>query len=194
MFPLGHIGITAGIIYIMLLIFDSRNKINNPHTPSFKDIDFRLVVILAFLPDIIDKIVGMIILKDEIANGRIFTHSALTIGMLSICIFAVARIKFNRGLWAVFYVIPLWIHLFLDIMWKEPRTLFWPLLGLDFPRYEVEFSDYFTTLLSDPFTIFGEILGGLIIIILIIRHRIYIKMHLVNFLKDGKLRNYPNPR
>ncbi|UCE39270.1 MAG: metal-dependent hydrolase [Thermoplasmata archaeon] len=188
MFPLGHIGITIGIVYLMLSLLSSRNKLSDPRKSPFEELDFRFVIFAALLPDIVDKIVGMLIFKDEFSNGRIFMHSAVVIGILSICYFIAARIKLKSALITICYIFSVWMHLLLDMMWVEPKTLFWPLMGLDFPRSDVEFSDYFGMLITNSFTYFTEILGGLIIIILIIRHRLFIKMHLIEFIKDGKLK------
>jgi hypothetical protein len=190
MFLLGHIGITVGIVYLLVSLWSSRKKTNSPLTPLIEDIDFRIVIIAAILPDIIDKTVGMIILRDEIANGRLFTHSIVVIGIISICSLIAVRIKRGHYLKTLFYVLALTIHLILDSMWENTHTLFWPLFGTSFPRLDIEISDYFTIILTDPYVYVTEILGTLIIITLFIRHQLFIKIHLFRFLKDGKLRIY----
>ncbi len=190
MFLLGHIGITVGIVYLLISFLFSRMRPNNPHTPSIEDIDFRLVIIASIFPDIIDKILGMLILKDEIANGRIFTHSVITLWIISICLFIVAQIKFGRGLRTLYYTLPLYIHLLLDRMWEDAHTLFWPLFGTGFSRSDIEFSDYLTILLTNPFVYITEILGALIIITLFVKHRLYMNIHFFSFLNDGKLKKF----
>ncbi len=192
MFLLGHIGITLGIIFLMAWIIYSRFSKDKPKKSFVSDIDFRIVVIAAILPDIIDKVVGMILFKDEIANGRLFTHSALIIGMLSLCILILAKIQFKNKLYTLYYIPPLWIHLILDRMWETPRTLFWPLFGTDFPKLEIEISNYFTMLFTEPYIFIGEIVGSLIIITLVVRFRLFTKRSITGFLKDGKLRMPPS--
>lgn len=189
MFLLGHIGISLGIVYSLASLSPLRKK-GNSGTSFTGNIDFRLVIIAAILPDIIDKIVGMIILKDEISNGRLFMHSMVIIGIFTICLIILSRIKFDRVLKTLFYISPIWIHLLLDRMWEDPHTLFWPIFGTSFPRLDVEFTDYFTMLFSDLYIFVGEILGILVIITLFIRHRLFIGNSLYCFLKDGKLRTY----
>ena len=192
MFILGHIGISIGIIYLLAYYIHSRKIKGNPSASLAENIDFRIVIIAAILPDIIDKIVGMIILKDEISNGRLFTRSIVIIGIFSILLLVFAKIKSGHILKSFFYVSPLYIHLLLDRMWEEPPTLFWPLLGTSFPRLDIEISDFFTILLSDPYIFISEVLGILIILTLFVRYRLFIREQFFNFLKDGKLKMYPD--
>jgi hypothetical protein len=42
-----------------------------------KIIDYRLVLIASILPDIIDKPLGGVILKESVGNGRIYAHTFL---------------------------------------------------------------------------------------------------------------------
>jgi hypothetical protein len=151
-------------------------------------IDFRVVAISAMLPDIVDKIIGMLILGEEVANGRIFTHSFITMMILAIAIINLSRIKFSRLLIPTLYIFPAFLHLVLDFLWEEPGTLLWPLLGTGFQRVGVEFGDYFEILLSNPVVWMGEIIGTIIIVILFIRFRVFQKANLVLFLKKGRLK------
>lgn len=192
MFPLGHIGITVGVVYVLASLFSSRQGRDNQNVSLVGDIDFRIVIIASMVPDIIDKIVGMVILKEQISNGRIFTHSIVIIGIISICLFLIDRKRFGPSLKPLFYISPLWIHLFLDSMWEDPYTLFWPLFGTSFPRLDMEIGDFFTILLTEPYVYLTEILGTLIITILFIRHRLFIKTRFLSFLKDGKLKIFSN--
>ena len=188
MFLIGHIGISIGIIYLLAWVISFRLNKDNPSKLSLWDIDFRIVIIAAILPDIIDKVIGMIILKDEISNGRLFTHSIVIVGIFSAILLTMTKIKIIRGLQILFYIIPVWLHILLDRMWEDPHTLFWPIFGTSFPKLDVEFSDYFTILLSEPYILVSEIIGGLIIITLFMKHKLFIKTNFLSFLKEGRLR------
>ncbi len=190
MFLLGHIGITVGIVYLLAWLISTHIIKGKPGTSLLGDIDFRIVIIAAILPDIIDKIVGLIILKEEISNGRLFTHSIVIIGIFSICLLVFTKINSGHILKSLFYISPLYFHLLLDRMWEEPPTLFWPLLGTSFPRLDIEISDYFNILLSDPYILVSEVLGILIILTLLVRYRLFIREQFFNFLRDGKLKGY----
>lgn len=190
MFILGHIGITIGIIYLLAYYIHSRYKKENPSASFAENIDFRVIIIAAMLPDIVDKIVGMIIFKEEISNGRLFTHSIVITGIFSILLLVFIKINSGHILKSLFYISPVYIHLLLDRMWEDPPTLLWPLLGTSFPRIDIEISDYFTILLSDPYILVSEFLGILIILTLLVRYRLFIRERFFNFLKNGKLKGY----
>lgn len=183
MFIFGHVGITVGVVYLFAFLFFKGKR-----TWFAGDIDFRLVIVAAMLPDIVDKLVGMVLFKEEISNGRLFTHSIFVIGIISILIFIAVRIKYGPTLKTLLYVPPIWMHLILDRMWEEPDTLFWPLFGAGFPKLDIEVGDYFSILLSEPYILAGEILGALIIVALVIRHRVYTKTNILGFLRDGRLK------
>ncbi len=110
MLVFGHTGITLGIFCF------AEEKLG-------LKFDYRLAVIAALLPDIIDKPLGMIILP--LNNGRIIAHTLL----FSLVLLLIAS-KYRN-----FLIVPLafLIHLIQDEMWNEPETLFWPLLG-SFPK------------------------------------------------------------
>lgn len=188
MFILGHIGITIGIIYLLAYYIYSRKKKENPSASFAENIDFRVIIIAAMLPDIVDKIVGMIIFKEEISNGRLFTHSIVITGIFSIMLLVFVKIKSGHIIKSLFYISPVYIHLLLDRMWEEPATLLWPLLGTSFPRLDIEISDYFTILLSDSYILVSEVLGFLIILTLLVKYRLFIREQFFNFFKYGKLK------
>ncbi|UCG70470.1 MAG: metal-dependent hydrolase [Thermoplasmata archaeon] len=187
MFLIGHIGISVGIIYVLAWVISSRFSKDNTGKLSPWGIDFRIVIIAAILPDIIDKIIGMIILKEEISNGRLFTHSIVIVSIFSILLLITTKIKINRGLQIPFYIIPVYLHLLLDRLWEDPHTLFWPIFRTSFPKLDMGISDYFTILLSEPYIFVGEVLGGLIIITLFMRHKLFINIKFFSFLKEGRL-------
>ncbi len=118
---------------------------------------------LALLPDIIDKPVGSLLFRDIFSNGRIFAHTlvfSLALGLLGLY-----RYRRGKGTGVLVLAFGSLMHLLLDSMWNTPQTLFWPLLGWDFPR--VDLSNWLERLLYalryNPFTFVPEIAGGLIL-------------------------------
>ena len=98
MLALAHIGITLGAGVIMRTAYSLTDvKEDQPETghsqhypqkrlnPLAVPLDIRLLFIGSLLPDIIDKPLGMIILRDSLANGRIFAHTLLFLVVLTIC-------------------------------------------------------------------------------------------------------------
>jgi hypothetical protein len=185
MFLFGHIGIALGIMYLLVRFFSSYQKPRG--RPFIEQLDFRVILIGSMIPDIVDKLLGMVIFKEEIANGRILTHSVIILGILSISIVNLAQIKVKFS-HLKFYILPPFLHLFLDQLWEHPRTLFWPLLGSDYTKLDIEFGDYFTILLSEPFVYITETIGAAVIITLFIRHKLYLKANFRAYLKKGTLK------
>ncbi|UCF07181.1 MAG: metal-dependent hydrolase [Thermoplasmata archaeon] len=187
MFLFGHIGITMAAIYLLAVALSSLKKNSGHYGLLVKELDFRLVVITAMLPDIIDKIVGMVILKEEIANGRIYSHTILGFTIISICLFIAVKLRTDKTVKTALYILPLWIHLVLDRMWENLHTLFWPSRGFSFPKLDIEFSDYFPMLVSEPYIFLGEILGIVVILFLFIKHRLLNPKRFVSFIRSGIL-------
>ncbi len=187
MFPLGHIGISVGIVYLLAVYVSYEKKKDKHNRNSIWDIDFRIVIIAAMIPDIVDKLVGMLFFKNQFSNGRIFTHSMLIIGIISICLFALGRYKLWSYLKTSGYALAVWMHLVLDFMWEKPKTLFWPFLGVDFPKIDVEFTDYFVILFSEPIVFIGEFIGAMILLTLILSHGLYTKPNILKFFQNGRL-------
>ena len=147
----GHLGLTIGVAWLIKRVFNLK-------------VDYKLVALGSLLPDIIDKPLGMIILP--LNNGRIIAHTILfNVILLLICL------KYNKQ-WLVFGS---FLHLIEDEMWKDIKTLFWPLFGFKFPvGEEISFYDYLIRLLitgyipSLSFTFLSEFFGLVILIIFLL--------------------------
>lgn len=115
----------------------------------------------AILPDLIDKPLGHLILKNSLDYGRIFAHSLLFITVLVILALVLWKARSSLLLGAV--AAGVGTHLILDNMWDLPVSLFYPLLG---PFEQGHFPDYFgssmVTELSSPL----EWLFGLVVLMI----------------------------
>jgi hypothetical protein len=186
MFLLGHIGITLGIIYLLAFFIYSNKKDARSKAKGKLPLDFRIIIFAAILPDIVDKVVGMMILKEEISNGRLFTHSIIITGIIGICVLNLAQIKIPR-IKTLIYILPVYIHLILDRLWENPSTFLWPLLGFGYERLDIEFGDYFTILVSNPYVFIGEIIGAAILVIIFFRVQLYKRDNLKEAIQTGSL-------
>lgn len=155
----GHLGITLGIFLgLRFLIPQLKSAIN-----------LKYLAIGAILPDLIDKPIGRIILASTFENGRMIGHTLL----VSIIIFLIGlyfyqKRKDNRWL---SLSIGSFFHLVEDQIWAQPKTFFWPLLGLSFPKDSADYTgiEYLLIMLEKSFrpelsqTFITEILGIAII-------------------------------
>ena len=130
-----------------------------------KLIDYRLLVIGAILPDIIDKPLSWLVLAEVLDTTRLIAHTLL----FPLLLLVVWRLNSGRRL---NFLLPLAIgsalHLLLDAMWNMPITLLWPFMGWNF--VDSGHSDLFSSLpipWSLPWNVhwlvFSEFLGGLFI-------------------------------
>lgn len=187
MFVLGHVGISFGLVLILIVYYSKYVNKRISRTTIINKIDFRIIAVSAMFPDIVDKIVGMLILGEEISNGRIFTHSLVILTVLSISTFNYSKVKLTGLFVPLLYIFPAYLHLILDGLWTEPNTLLWPLTGTGFPRIGVEFGDYFGILFSNPYVYISEIIGAIILIVIFIKFKLYQRTRFANLIKSGEL-------
>ena len=158
----GHIGVTLGV-FIGLGILD----------PQLKNIiDPKYLVIGALLPDLIDKPFGMVIFSSILASGRIIGHTLL----LSISILLIGLYLYDkrRDIRILSLALGSFFHLMEDQIWRDPRTLFWPLLGWSFPKDSIDRTglEYLLALFNESFhpqfseSYIPEILGIGVVVIL----------------------------
>ncbi len=165
MLILAHTGITFGLFkLISQILFKVKRDLSfkNSDPPAKIKVDYRLIFLGSMFPDIIDKPLGMLIFSNLIANGRIYTHTLL-VNLLLVFIgtYLTRRKKFNF----LIFSLSSCFHLVLDEMWKTPRTLLWPLYGLEFPRGDIShwWEHILYGLLANPWVYVPEIVGGAIL-------------------------------
>lgn len=174
MFVLGHIGLTIGLILILFIIF------KKPELAY--EIDLRIIAILSILPDIIDKILGHLILHDLLNNGRLFSHT-----LVFLIFFSIVFISFVRKYWWV-YAFPIFTHQIFDQLWSSPKTWLWPAYGWGFERLDIDVWVHWLTALSkNPYNLSTEIFGFIVIICLVIVFKLYTRKNFNKVMKTGRL-------
>ena len=105
---------------------------------SFRDdrMDVRLLVVGSVLADLIDTPIGLF-WYGAFGSVRLVAHSLLFGALLMVIVVARTRRGRPRKRWMPL-AIGVLIHMFLDAMWADPETLFWPFLGVDFTGAGVE--------------------------------------------------------
>ena len=187
MLVLGHTGITLGAALILQdaipRFFQScRKEHQEPSPRSYcvqthpsdftpsrftslgNRVDLRLLMIGSLLPDIVDKPLGQLLLRDSIGNGRIFCHTLLFLVLITA---AGLYLYWNRGKpWLLVLAFGSFTHLILDQMWLTPQTLFWPLYGFAFEKMALAHwtQRILYALLTDPRVYIPEMAGAAILI------------------------------
>lgn len=166
MFVLGHAGITIGAAALLdkaIVKLHPASQGDSSRVSLLSRIDLRVLAIGSLLPDILDKPIGLMILRDEVGNGRIFCHTLLFLALLSIAGFWLFR-RSGRT-WLLVLAAGVLAHLILDGMWTAYRTLLWPAFGFSFPHYAEPsgISRYWHKLKEMPGVYAPEIIGGLIL-------------------------------
>jgi inner membrane protein len=165
MFVFGHVGVTWGGTLLLSRLW-RRLPVLGAGTatdrPLVAAIDYRFVILGSILPDLIDKPLGVFILADELSNGRVFAHSLLFVLLL-----LAAALVWWRTAGPVLSCLALGsaAHLILDRLWRDPETLFWPLLQLRPERQDV--SDWpqqmLEHLFATPYVYVSEVVGAVIV-------------------------------
>mgnify|MGYP001100755009 CR=1 FL=1 len=117
MLLLAHVGYTTGALRIWQRFALRRS------------LDYRVVVLMAILPDVIDRPLYAFVVPDA-QSGRLFAHTLL----LNLVLLAVL-VAIRRDLW-LYGVLPL-VHLLLDLQGLSAEQLFWPFLGADLSNVEI---------------------------------------------------------
>lgn len=155
--------------------------------PRWKDLDYRLLALVATLPDLIDKPLAVFVFPDSQA-ALLHGHTLL----LHLIVWAAtgASGQLHRGLP---YLLALSGHLVADRMWGHGQTLLWPLRGRRFHRWKHVGSPraflqaYASIIRSERKLLAFEALGlGLLAWVLADR-RLYRRRRLKRFLRTGKV-------
>lgn len=155
MLILAHVGITLAAAKSLEKVMAYRGIYNF--------LDYRLVLVGSMLPDIIDKPLGGLILRETLGNGRIYSHTLLfVLFLIGTGIFF--WYKFRRPGFLVLAGGSI-VHHILDGMWLYPETFLWPACGWSFPKGDPEtwLQLWLGNLLADPWVYVPEVVGGIII-------------------------------
>lgn len=127
----------------------------------FRDpaMDMRVLAFGAVLPDLIDKPIGSILFTDYFETGRIYAHTLLFAVVLLFGVMTLTRRgSAARKRWMAL-PIGAFFHLLLD-MPLDAETLWWPMLGLEFPSFaKGAFVDLVAYLLRSPWVVIQELVG-----------------------------------
>ncbi|MDP2920192.1 MAG: metal-dependent hydrolase [Dehalococcoidia bacterium] len=194
MFLFGHTGLTLAaaattdFVYSHLKPVPDKNTavdVRHQHLSFFNMIDSRLLLFGSLLPDIIDKPLGVFLLGGVYRSGRIYSHTLLFLVLLT-AVGLLLRWRYKKS-WLLVITFGVLTHLVFDSMWRNPVTLFWPLLGFTFPPEQLE--DWFNSLLYEllhlPQVYIPEILGVTVFAVLLLW--LVKKKRVGSFMKTGRV-------
>ncbi|MDM7999506.1 MAG: metal-dependent hydrolase [Dehalococcoidia bacterium] len=145
--------------------------------------DLSLLLLGAILSDLTDKPMGRIFYGTF--GCRLFCHSLL---FLLLVVVAGLLLYYRRHRnWLLVIAFGVLMHLVLDGMWADTKTLFWPALGLSFTtvRYDYWYEEVLHKLTTSPDVYLPELAGLLIIVWLawlLVRHG-----KVWDFVKHGRI-------
>ena len=166
LFVFGHVGLTWGG---SLLLIEAGRRLplarRLPLDQVASAVDYRLVIAGSMLPDVVDKPLGVFVLGDEVSSGRAFAHSLAFVSAIALA--SLLRRGAARRLLAP-VALGAAAHLVFDRMWREPRTLLWPLLGWRIERVDVSgwWRQMLEQLFADPYTYVSEVAGAAVVVAL----------------------------
>jgi len=115
---LAHVGYTTGAL-----------RVSQRFAALRRPLDYRLVVLMAILPDVIDRVLYAFVIPGA-EGGRLFAHTLLFNLVLLALLVAI-----RRDLW-IYGLLPL-VHLLLDLQGLRADQLFWPFLGADLSNVHI---------------------------------------------------------
>ncbi len=174
MLVFGHLGFTLLFAFIVFSLLKEK-------------VDYRFILVGALLPDLLDKPIGEYIFYSTFQNGRIFGHTMLFVFMLA-GVGMLLNERYRAGAVEALALGSL-LHIAEDRVWLTQGTLFWPLLGWEFPRYGIEdYAGYILyVIFHEPSAYVPEILGIIILAAFILRFRLYKPEKARLFLSKGTL-------
>jgi hypothetical protein len=183
---LAHLGYTTGAVRI-----SQKLVLNRP-------LDYRLVVLMAILPDVIDRFLYVFVIPGA-ESGRLLAHT-LPFNLVLLAILVAIR----RDLWI--YGVLLLGHLLLDLECLSAHQLFWPFWGADLNNVHIStcltetagqsYGDRIGDRMGDVLATYGEAgfrsllidAAGLVaLVILTVRSRLYERRRLVRLIATGRI-------
>jgi inner membrane protein len=168
MLILAHTGITLGAATVVAGVVKHRRSSKGGLTSWFTALagylDIRVLIIGSMLPDIIDKPLGLYFFAGSLGSGRIYTHTLLFLILIILAGLLLYRLKHTT--WMLVLAAGTLAHLLLDEMWKFPKTLLWPVMGLEFEKSDVAgwFDNIWNALSTKPDVYVPEAIGFVILV------------------------------
>jgi len=155
---------------------------------TFRDerMDLRFLLLGAVLPDVIDTPIGLFAFP-ALESVRLVGHSLLFAAVAMGLVMLATRRGRPRKRWMP-AAIGVLLHLFLDAMWSDSATLWWPGFGWGFsPSGFSEVAAYLAAVASSPIMWIGEALGLGYLVVIARRGGLGDRNARAEFLRTGRI-------
>ncbi len=169
MYILGNVGFTLGT-YLIVQNFDQLRA-------GIRNIDSRLIILGALLPDIMDKSIGDVLFN----TGRSIFHTLFFIILLYLFV------RFVKSKTISPILIGTCFHIIFDRVFLDFKTFLWPFFGLSFSEAEVTLIGYMEIILNNSYVQVTEIIGLIFILIFINKKDLYNAEKIGNYFRKGKM-------
>ena len=150
-------------------------------------LDYRVVALAALGPDLIDKPLAAVYFYRRYKSAVLFAHTLLA----HLAAFALL-LRWRPHWWP--YMLAFHGHALADRLWQFPDTFYWPLRGWRFHVWRKEGSEqedikraYWYAFTRRPELWLWEVVGAIVGVWFVWRHRLYLPGQLWAFLRTGRL-------
>ena len=147
-------------------------------------VEVRWVILFSLLADLVDKPIGLLLLRDSFNSGRIYGHSLLINLVLTFVLVLLHK--------PLIYSLALWLHQFCDLKWTRPWVALWPFAGpltyRDFPLNEWVIASL------NPYHVVAEVVGSAVVVCFLFRKGLLDRRRLLCWMRTGTLPRKGNSR
>ncbi len=155
---------------------------------AFRDerMDLRFLVVGAVVADLVDTPTGLVWFE-RLGAVRLGMHSLLAAALVMAGVLVATRRGRPRKRWMP-VAVGMLLHLFLDAMWHQPATLWWPLLGIEFSASgAASVTEYISGVVGDWRVWLGEVAGLAYLVALAHRGRLVDRDARHEFFATGRI-------
>lgn len=176
MLPTGHVEFTWAALNLL-----------QRRAGLFEDADYRLMALLAVLPDAIDKPLATFVMTDSEA-ALLFGHTALLHGGVWLAVAAAGQLPR-----ALPYLLAFSGHLLADRMWSFSQTLLWPLRGRRFHHWKhvgspaAILNAYLKVIRDEPILVASEVIGAGLLAWFVVDRQLWQAEQIAALMKNGRV-------
>ena len=147
-------------------------------------IDYRLILIGALIPDVIDKPLVFLVNPHFVNSSlRSIGHSLVGVAVMLSLVWVVTRGWQRMPILS--FGAALLVHLLFDRIWEMPEVLEWPVRGLVLPMQDIPFSHWYRVHFSQLPTTLPDLIG--IALLFLFAGQMIRNRSVIRFFKTGQV-------